>query len=116
MELHLGLRLLVGERRELRPEVMLDLVVEPAVHEVVEVAAGTEVGRGDHLAEEEGAAVGGAARAELVEVISGVIGGDGDERVHVGGRVGEGQIGHCALVPGRRRRRQHRGDAGQQRE
>ena len=36
---YLGRGLLVGEHRELRPQVVLDLEVEPAVEEVVTVGA-----------------------------------------------------------------------------
>ena len=48
----LGLALLVRQHGEGRPHVMLDLVVEPPVHEVVQVAARAVIRRGDHLANE----------------------------------------------------------------
>mmetsp|Transcript_7829 Transcript_7829/g.32380 ORF Transcript_7829/g.32380 Transcript_7829/m.32380 type:complete len:656 (-) Transcript_7829:62-2029(-) len=78
------LRLLVGEHREVGPEVVFDLVVEPAVEEVVEVGARGEVGRRDDLAQVERARARLAVALEAVEVVAGVVGRDDEEGVHVG--------------------------------
>ena len=67
------------------------LVVEPAMHEVREVVAASEVGGGQHLAQVEGARVGLAVHVEAVQVVARVVGGDHDERVDVGGHFGEEQ-------------------------
>jgi len=45
--------LLVGEHGKVRPEVVLNLVVEPAVKEVVYVVAVSKVDRGEYLPEVE---------------------------------------------------------------
>mmetsp|Transcript_504 Transcript_504/g.1447 ORF Transcript_504/g.1447 Transcript_504/m.1447 type:complete len:553 (+) Transcript_504:127-1785(+) len=104
----LGRRLLVREHRQLRPEVVLNLVVEPAVHEVVGVRGdavdgacgpvladavrGAEVDRGDDLPHEEGGRLGRHRILEGVEVVSAVVGGDDDEGVEVGHHVGEQEV------------------------
>src|SRR5262249_3173324 len=76
------LRLLVFQQREIGPEVMLDLVVEPGVAEVVEVTAGAVVHRPDHAAQIKLRAV-GDGRFKAVEIVSRVTGPDYKERVYV---------------------------------
>mmetsp|Transcript_12313 Transcript_12313/g.25909 ORF Transcript_12313/g.25909 Transcript_12313/m.25909 type:complete len:218 (-) Transcript_12313:852-1505(-) len=110
--LHLRLRALVRESAELRPHVVLHLVVEPAVHEVVQVAASPEVGRRCHLPHVERARVGSAAVREGVEILAGVVGGDHNERVNVRHHVGEKKADDRVLERGsrenaRRAERQH---------
>mmetsp|Transcript_7731 Transcript_7731/g.31363 ORF Transcript_7731/g.31363 Transcript_7731/m.31363 type:complete len:482 (-) Transcript_7731:82-1527(-) len=84
-----GLGLLVRLHGDVGEHVVLDLVVEPAVEEVVDVAAGAEVGAADDGAEVKVVRAGLGLRFEPVDVVADVVGGDDDERVHVGDDVGE---------------------------
>ena len=76
---------------------VLDLVVEPAVEEVVQVAqrgarrARGEVGRRDDLAKVEGGRAWRAVLLEAVEVVSRMIRGDDDEAVEVRAELRQGQ-------------------------
>ena len=51
---------------------MLDLVIEPPMHEIDKVGSSGEVGRGNNLAQVEGATARSAADRELVEIVTGV--------------------------------------------
>mmetsp|Transcript_7221 Transcript_7221/g.15815 ORF Transcript_7221/g.15815 Transcript_7221/m.15815 type:complete len:210 (-) Transcript_7221:945-1574(-) len=83
------LRLLVRERREVRPHVVLNLVVEPAMHEIVEVRACPEVGTRDDGTQVEGRRARRAMLLEAVQVRSRMVGDDVQEGVRVGEELGE---------------------------
>ena len=68
---------------------MLDLVVQPAVHEIVRIAASLEVRGADHRAEVEIIRTRLRFRLESVDVVADVVGGDDDERVNVRHNVRE---------------------------
>mmetsp|Transcript_26639 Transcript_26639/g.57986 ORF Transcript_26639/g.57986 Transcript_26639/m.57986 type:complete len:477 (-) Transcript_26639:107-1537(-) len=107
--LHPGHGLLVAEHGHVREHMVLDLVVEPPVHEVVRVAqgpgggalllhvgggvGGAEVHRPDHRAQVELVRLGEHLRLEAVDVVAAVVGGDGDEGVHVGGDLRRHHVG-----------------------
>ena len=63
---------------------VLDLVVEPAVQEVVDVTAGAEVDGADDGAEVEVIGLDLHGRLEAVYVLARVVGHDDEEGVHVG--------------------------------
>mmetsp|Transcript_182178 Transcript_182178/g.443336 ORF Transcript_182178/g.443336 Transcript_182178/m.443336 type:complete len:484 (-) Transcript_182178:62-1513(-) len=84
-----GLGLLVRLHGDVGEHVVLDLVVEPAVEEVVDVAAGAEVGRADNRAEIKVIRPRLRLRLEPVDVVPDVVRRDDDERVHVGDHVRE---------------------------
>ena len=70
--------------RHVREHVMLDLVVEPAVHDVDEVRARLEVHAGVGAAEQELGATALAGGAEAVKIIASMVAGHDDEGVRVG--------------------------------
>ena len=118
--LDLGSRLLVRQHRELRPQVVLDLEVEPTVEEVVTVGAEavhlaalavarTEVDAGNDLAHEEGATLGYDREVELVQVLAGVVGRDDEEGVQVGDHVGEGDVDEGVGIEGAPEKQERRG-------
>ena len=67
---------------------MLDLVVEPAAHVVGEFSAAVVVGRAHHLGHVK-LLLAVVVEGEAVEIVGGVIGGDHEEGVDVGERLGE---------------------------
>mmetsp|Transcript_25621 Transcript_25621/g.71599 ORF Transcript_25621/g.71599 Transcript_25621/m.71599 type:complete len:375 (-) Transcript_25621:155-1279(-) len=77
---------------------MLDLVVQPSVHEVDEVGSHAEIDGGQDLSQEEGSRVRAARLLEAVHVIPGVVGGDGEEGVEVGEDLGEEEVPDGVLV------------------
>ncbi|KAK4045493.1 hypothetical protein OUZ56_033117 [Daphnia magna] len=96
--LHLRLKLLVAEHREIGPDVVLNLVIEVPLEEVDDIAgplgrfrAGLVIDRPDDLAD---VALGAVLRArrEAVHVVAGVIRPDDRKRVHVLDRLGDDRI------------------------
>ena len=87
--LDLGLRLLVGLHGDVGEHVVLDLVVEPAVEKVVDVAAGAKVRAADDGAEVKVIRPRLGLALKPVDVVADVVGGDDDEGVHVGDDVRE---------------------------
>mmetsp|Transcript_2137 Transcript_2137/g.5404 ORF Transcript_2137/g.5404 Transcript_2137/m.5404 type:complete len:503 (-) Transcript_2137:155-1663(-) len=94
--LDLGGGALVGEHRHVGPHVVLDLVVEPSVEVVVDVGAGPEVDGADDGAEVELVALDLDGGLEAVDVLTGVVGHDDDERVDVGEDLGGEEVGERA--------------------
>mmetsp|Transcript_42918 Transcript_42918/g.100596 ORF Transcript_42918/g.100596 Transcript_42918/m.100596 type:complete len:273 (+) Transcript_42918:338-1156(+) len=83
------LRLPIRERRQVGPHVVLHLVIEPAVQEVVQIAARREVGARDDGAQVEGGRARRAVLLEAVQVGARVVGDDDEEGVRVGEQLGE---------------------------
>jgi len=81
--------LLIAQHREVRPEVMLDLVVKPTMVEIDEVGAHREISRGDDLAEVKGGRARLTMAVESVEVITRVVGHDDEERVQIREDLGQ---------------------------
>mmetsp|Transcript_50298 Transcript_50298/g.90388 ORF Transcript_50298/g.90388 Transcript_50298/m.90388 type:complete len:217 (-) Transcript_50298:1053-1703(-) len=96
-----GLTLLVGQHGQIRPAVVLDLVVQPTVHEVVHVATCGKVGGGCDCPEVESGRLRLARGAELVQVVAGVIWDYHDEAVKVGEHVRQEEVAHSIPVEGR---------------
>jgi len=95
------LHVLVRAHGHVREHVMFNLVVQPAVHEIVHVTTSLEVRRTNHRTKVEVIRSRLSLSLETVDVISDVVGGDDDERVHVGDDVGE----HGRHPPSERRLR-----------
>lgn len=84
--------LLVAEHGEAGPKVVLNLVVEVAVHEIAKVGAVGKIDRGGDLTDVKGTGEGTAAIAEAVHVITGMVGNDGDEAMEVGKEFGKDKV------------------------
>ena len=67
-----------------REHVMFNLVVQPAVHEIVHVTTSLEVRRTNHRTKVEVIRSRLSLSLETVDVISDVVGGDDDEQCRVG--------------------------------
>mmetsp|Transcript_4052 Transcript_4052/g.11847 ORF Transcript_4052/g.11847 Transcript_4052/m.11847 type:complete len:295 (-) Transcript_4052:430-1314(-) len=85
--LHQRLQLAVLQGRHVGEHVVLDLVVEPAVHPVDKVRAGLKVGRGVGAAQEPLRAVGLARGRVAVQILPGMIAGNDHEGVRVRERL-----------------------------
>jgi hypothetical protein len=60
------------------------LIVQPSVHEVIQIATTSEIRGGQHLPQIIGSRVRSAVLLESVQVIPRMIGYDDDERMDVG--------------------------------
>ena len=82
---------------------VLRLIVEEAVHKIVDVAGERArlsrpiVGAREHLAQVKLGRIGRARRLEAVEVRAGVVGDDRHEGVHIGEQIGKDEV-HDRIV------------------
>mmetsp|Transcript_23169 Transcript_23169/g.65687 ORF Transcript_23169/g.65687 Transcript_23169/m.65687 type:complete len:298 (-) Transcript_23169:472-1365(-) len=107
--LQLRLALLVGAHGEVGPAVVLDLVVQPAVHEVVEVRARVEVRRGCDGPQVERRRLGLAADVEAVQVIACMVRDNDDEAVDVREHIRKQEVGDSVQVEHRIHEREREG-------
>ena len=83
------LGLLVGPHRQVRPQMMLHLVIQKPVEEVRNIITAGEVGTANNLSKVEGRASGLAVLLEAVQVKARVIRRDDYKRVEVRAELGQ---------------------------
>jgi hypothetical protein len=87
-----GGRLLVAQHGKVGPKVVLNLVVQKAVHKVDQVCSHAVVDRSENLTKIKGSRKGTATIMEPIHVVSSMVGHNGDESVDVGEEVGIEQV------------------------
>ena len=105
---------LIRQHTQIGEHVVLDLIVEPPMHEVIGVAAGPKICRADHGTEVKLVALDLDGGLKPVDVLTRVVGDDDGEGVEVGQDLGRHQVGQRRHRHGRAKervqdpRRQHK--------
>mmetsp|Transcript_9675 Transcript_9675/g.13506 ORF Transcript_9675/g.13506 Transcript_9675/m.13506 type:complete len:87 (+) Transcript_9675:243-503(+) len=77
---------------------VFDLVVQPSMPQIHYVSSGGKIGGAHHSPEEEGGGVSAARCCETVEIVSSVVGDNGDETVDVGDDVSQDEVYDSIVV------------------